>query len=93
VSASTGQKIAVVAAFILLGVPTGLCSVLSTPLIIAGFLDVFKGGGWDAFVYGLILTVPWLVGFAIAYVLILQLRSTFGDTPGGPNGDNRGAST
>ena len=89
-SASTGQKIAVVVAFILLGVPTGLCSILSTPLIIAGFLDVFKGGGWEAFVSGLIFTVPWLVGFAIAYLLVLQLRVTFSDKPGDSNDGNRG---
>ena len=92
-SASTGQKIAVVAAFILLGVPTGLCSILSTPFIIAGLLEVVKGGGLEAFVLNITFVVLWLVGLAIAALLILQIRMSFRDRPGGPNGDNRGTST
>ena len=91
-SASTGQKAAVVIAFILLGVPTGLCSLFSTPLIVAGCVEVLTGGGWEAFVYGLILSVPWVVGFAIAYLLMRQLRVTFSAEPDGPTGGNRGTS-
>jgi hypothetical protein len=90
-SASAAQKVVVVVAFILVGVPTGLCSIVSTPLIIAGFLEVLKGGGWEAFVLNLNLVILWLVGLAIAYLLIRQLRSTFGNKPGGSNGGNGGA--
>jgi hypothetical protein len=92
-SASTAQKVVVVVAFILVGVPTGLCSIASTPIIIAGFFEVLKGGGWEAFVFNLYFVIFWLVGFAIAYLLIRQLRSTFGNTPGGANGDDRGTSS
>jgi hypothetical protein len=88
-SASTGQKIAVVVAFIVLGVPTGLCSIVSTPFIIAGFVEVFRGEG-GAFTNALSMAVPWLVGFAIAYALIRQIRWTFSDKSGGWSGDDRG---
>ena len=91
-SASTGQKVVVVVAFILLGVPTGLCSIISTPFVIAAFVDAFKGGGWDAFTSSFTLVVPWLVGFAIAYLLIRQLTWTFGNKSDRSSGDDRGTS-
>jgi hypothetical protein len=91
-SASTGQKVAVVIAFILLGVPTGLCSILSTPFIIAGFLEVVKGRGLEVFVLNLSFAAVWLVGLAISSVLILQLRVTFRDKPSDPTGDDQGTS-
>jgi len=88
-SASTGQKIAVVVAFIVLGIPTGLCSIASAPFIIAGFVEAFRGEG-GAFTSTLSMAVPWLVGFAIAYVLIRQIRWTFSDQSGGSDAEDRG---
>jgi hypothetical protein len=87
VSASTAEKALAVIAFILVGIPTGLCSILSTPFL----FGVLGGAVRDreaVMPFLLLYAVPWLVGFAIAYALMRWLRWAF-RRDGADNGSRR----
>jgi hypothetical protein len=75
-SASRSERIIALIMFVLIGLPTGLCSALASPFIIGMFR---LGGGPEAFVSGFMLLLIWLLGFAIAYFLFRWLVRAFSD--------------
>jgi hypothetical protein len=76
-SASGGEKVIALITFVLIGIPTGLCSTIASPFVIGEFFSLRLAAGAEAFVSALLLLLVWLLGFAIAFVVIRWLARTF----------------
>jgi hypothetical protein len=76
-SGSTGDKIGVIVLFLLIGVPTGLCSTLASPFILSEFFSLRFLADSEAFMSALMLLLVWLLGFAIAFFLLRWLNHVF----------------
>ena len=74
-SASTGEKIFMTAAFVLIGLPPGLCSTAGMAVAV---MQLGRAGGE---VYAVLFGVPALIGFAIFGVLLRLLIRTWRRSP------------
>ena len=76
-SGSGGEKTLAVITFLLIGVPTGLCSTLASPFIIGSLFSLRSIEGPEDLVSAFMLGLVWLLGFAIAFFLLRWLTHTF----------------
>ena len=63
--------------FVLIGVPTGLCSTLASPFVLGEFFSLQFLANSEAFMSALMLLLVWLLGFAIAFFLLRWLTHVF----------------
>jgi hypothetical protein len=74
-SASKGEKISMMVAFVLIGLPPGLCSTAGMAFA------VMQLGRSGAEAYAVLFGVPALIGFAIFGVMLRQLIRTWRRSP------------